>query len=314
LIAAIGAFDGFHKGHQALLRVAEKRADESGAGWGIITFEHNPEVLPNGLFVSPKSKYLFTIRERLMLEKFFHIPASIRLAFTHELSQMTPEQFLDYISEKAGVLGVVVGEGFRFGRERSGTVDLLARESGGRRWMFDAIPLLRDSRGYVISSTAIREAVAGGDMARAWEMQGYPFFCVSRVVHGNGRGNALGYPTANLGVASEKVSLRYGVYATLVYAMGKWYIGAANAGLNPTFDDVDEMRFEVNLLDFSGDLYDREIAVFIIEYVRDEVRFDAPGSLKEQIHGDGRVIRDIGERAMEKYPELWESLEGICAR
>ena len=304
MIAAIGAFDGFHKGHQTLLRVAEKRANESGTGWGIITFEHHPEAL----LVSPKFKILFTIRERRMLEKLFHIPASARLAFTNELFQMTPIQFLDYIAGEFGVLGVVVGEKFRFGRGRSGNAGLLAHESRKREWVFDAIPLLHDSEGSVISSTAIREAVARGDMTRAWDMQGYPFFCVSRVVHGNERGRALGYPTANLDIGPEKVSMRYGVYATLVYAMGKWHIGAANAGINPTFDDVEGMRFEVNLQAFDGDLYGREITVFIIEHVRDEIRFDGLGSLKERMRDDARVIGEIGARAMERCPELWEAL------
>ena len=303
MIAAIGAFDGFHNGHQALLRIAETRAGESGMGWGIITFDHPPE----SLLVSRKFKSLFTSRERLILEKFFNIPTSIRLAFTKEMSQMTPIQFLGYISGEFEVRGLVVGEEFRFGRERSGTAELLASESRERGWIFDAIPLLRDAEGSVISSTAIREAVAAGDMVRAWEMQGYPFFCVNHVIHGNERGRDMGYPTANLDIGHEKASMRHGVYATLVFALGKWYIGAANVGLNPTFDDVEGIRFEVNLLDFCDDLYGQEIAVFVIEHIRDEIRFDGPGSLKEQMRDDARVIRDIGGCAMEERFALWEA-------
>ena len=304
MIAAIGAFDGFHKGHQALLRVAEKRAGESGTGWGTITFENPPEVL---LF-SPNFKSLFTTRERLVLEKFFDVQRSIRLPFTKEMSQMSPILFLDFISEKFGICGLVVGEEFRFGKERGGNVGLLARESAERGWVFDAVPLLRDAYSGIISSTAIREAVTRGDMARAWEMQGYPFFFVSRVIHGNERGRALGYPTANLDICREKVSMKYGVYATLVRAMGKWYIGAANVGLNPTFDDIGGMRFEVNLLDFSSDLYGQEIAVFFIEHVRDEMRFDSPCGLVEQMRDDTLIIRDIGRRASDIHAELWEAL------
>jgi len=304
LIAAIGAFDGFHKGHQALLSVAAKRAEESGTGWGIVTFERHPEAVLS----SPKFKALFTIGERMMLENFFHIPTSIRLAFTDELSQMMPGQFLDYISREFGVRGVVVGEGFKFGKARSGTAELLASESRERGWVFDSLPLLCDSGGSVISSTTIREAVTAGDMTGVWEMQGYPFFCVNRVIHGKERGRALGHPTANLDISPNKVSIRYGVYATLVFAMNNWYIGAANAGSNPTFDDVEGMRFEVHLLDFCGDLYGLELAVFIIERVRDEIRFDGPGSLKKQIRDDARVIKDIGRRAMERCPELWDTL------
>ena len=307
MIAAIGAFDGFHKGHQSLLRAARIRSEEAGTDWGIVTFEFNPDALLS----PPKFKSLYTIPERKLLETFFRVPTTARLVFTKEMSQMTPARFLDHITAKLGVRGVVVGEEFRFGKDRSGTTELLASESRERGWTFDAVPLLRDSGGEVVSSTAIRKAVAAGDMAGAWKMQGYPFFFAGRVVHGNERGRVLEYPTANLNLSEAKAPMRHGVYATIVRASDDWYVGAANAGLNPTFGDVSGMRFEVNLLDFDGDLYGREITVFIIEHIRDEIRFDSADSLKVQMREDARVIREKGTRAMEAHLELWNALKTI---
>ena len=165
-----------------------------------------------------------------------------------------------------------------------------------------------DSRGNAVAGAAIREAAAAGDMARVWETQGYPFFIAGRVIRGNGRGRILGYPTANIAINQGKASIRNGVYATLVHAMERWYIGAANVGSNPTFDDVRDTRFEVNLLDFDGDLYGREITVFIIEHIRDEIRFDNADSLKEQMLIDTRAIREIVTRSMEAHRDLWEAL------
>jgi riboflavin kinase/FMN adenylyltransferase len=307
VIAAIGAFDGFHKGHQVLLERAGERAKKLEKGWGTVTFERHPDTL----LVSSKFKSLFSKKERTLLEKYFSVPVSWKMEFNQKVANMTPEKFLDYISEDFGIDGVVVGEGFRFGRNRAGTTELLERECRERGWILETVPILRDARDNIISSTAIRESAAAGDMALVWDMLGHPMFFVNRVVHGNERGRALGFPTANLDIGPEKVIVRYGVYSTLVFASGRWYAGASNIGLNPTFDDVAELRFEVNLQGFSGDLYGREIAVFLLDYVRGEKRFDGPDSLKEQIKRDAFVVKEACERAQREHHELWERFETI---
>jgi riboflavin kinase/FMN adenylyltransferase len=301
LIAAIGAFDGFHKGHQALLDAARKQAVRAGLKWGTVTFYGHPDTL----LVSSKFKSLFVKKERLVLEKFFSVPVSNRIKFTKDIAEMSPGEFLDFISEEFGIKGIVVGEGFRFGKNRTGTTELLERECRERGWIFEVVGAVRDEEGQVVSSTSIRESVAGGDMARVWEKLGYPLFYGNRVIHGNERGRTLGFPTANLEVGVEKVYPRKGVYATLAFALGQWYIGAANIGLNPTFDDVGELRFEVNVQDFDGDLYDREITVFMLRHIRDERRFRDLGSLKGQLTLDAAAVKKFCERALGEYSELW---------
>jgi riboflavin kinase/FMN adenylyltransferase len=302
MIAAIGAFDGFHKGQRILLESARKLAERMGIDWCTVTFERHPDAF----LVSPDFKLLFVKKELMALEKFFSVPISCRIEFTEKIARMSPDEFLGYISGEFGINGVVVGEDFRFGRNRMGTTEILERKCRERGWAYEIVPALRDAKGEIISSTSIREAAAAGNMARAWEMLGYPIFYLNRVVHGNERGRKLGYPTANLRTAPEKISLRNGVYATLALHRGKWHVGAANVGLNPTFDDVGGLRFEVNLQNFAGDLYGEEIAVFVLEYVREERHFENAEALKEQMGHDSAVVKEAGERLLRENSELWQ--------
>ncbi|MDR1650403.1 MAG: riboflavin biosynthesis protein RibF [Synergistaceae bacterium] len=307
MIAAIGAFDGFHIGHQALLGRARVRAETLGGSWGTVTFSKHPD----SLFYGPKFKYLFTAKEQRCLEKYFSVPVSCRIDFTRRVADMAPGEFLDFISEKFGVTGIAVGEDFRFGKNRAGDCGVLRSECRRRGWDCSILDAMRLCGGAPLSSTAVREAVSAGDMTRVRSMLGYPFFCVSRVIHGNERGRGLGRPTANLEVSEEKAALRHGVYATLVRACGKWYAGAANAGINPTFSDVSGTRFEINLIGFEGDLYGRDIAAFIIERVRDERKFGGAADLRRQIDMDAAIVKQAGEKELASRGGFWEKWAAV---
>lgn len=307
MIAAIGAFDGFHRGHQALLRRASEIAKETGEPWGVITFTRHPDRFLG--FEGFKS--LFMLNEQRMLEQYFEIPIVHRLAFTPQLARMTPEEFLDYASNVFGVRGIVVGEDFRFGRDRAGTPDYLCRECTARHWAIEIIPIQITQEGVPVSSTVIRNAVMEGNLPYAWDLLTYPFFYRSSVQHGDGRGRKLGFPTANLTIDPEKISPRKGVYATLVLCDGAWYVGAANIGCNPTFTGIDDLRFEVNLLDYSGSLYDRELSVFLLRHIRDERRFDDVDELKRQVAQDTGQIGSIALRALQTYGDMWKHFAAL---
>ncbi|GHV49718.1 riboflavin biosynthesis protein [Synergistales bacterium] len=309
MIAAIGAFDGFHLGHRALLNGASRRAELVGEAWGVITFENHPDKLfmKNG----DGFKYLFGPPEQSALEKLFAIPAVHRIAFTENTANLTPEQFLDYVWEMFGVDGVVVGEDFRFGKGRAGDTDYLKVACGERGWYIDVIPMERASNGEPISSSSARRAVSLGNMRLAREMLGYPFFFRSRVARGKGRGAKLGFPTANIALDCQRVAPKHGVYATLVSLDGKYFAGAANIGMNPTFGDIDEPIFEVNLLDCEADLYDRELSVFLLDYIRGEIKFSSPDELRNQIARDIESIKNTARAAMEHSGELWERFSEI---
>jgi riboflavin kinase/FMN adenylyltransferase len=248
---------------------------------------------------------LFTGAEQATLERYFRIPSVRRIDFTDEIASMTPDRFLGCIAGEFGVDGVVVGEDFRFGRDRQGTADFLVRAGAERGWAVDIVSIRETASGVPICSTTVRNALSSGDLRYARELLGYPYFCASRVIHGNERGRKLGFPTANIEQPPEKINLPYGVYATVVRADGAWHIGAANIGDNPTFGDVGATSFEVNLADYSGDLYGNEIAVFLIERIRGEIHFDTPEALTEQIKTDTASIVGICGADLRENAAFW---------
>ncbi len=310
MIAAIGAFDGFHMGHRTLLDRARALASERDTAWGIITFQRHPDNLLGG----SDFRSLFLLDEQALLREYCGVPAVHRIIFTQAVANMLPQEFLDYIALQYGVSGVVVGEDFRFGKGRSGTLAVLREECERRKWSLDIMPLLLHE-GEPVSSSRIRDAVIAGDMCGAWEMLGYPFFCRSRVVRGDRRGHSLGFPTANLEVHGDKISPATGVYATLVFCEGIWRIGAANLGCNPTFEGEREVRFEVNLLDYEGDLYDRTLTVFMLRRVRNEKRFADAEGLRRQMVSDVEVVRKTAREALASHEEMWKRFArlGSCS-
>ena len=310
MIAAIGAFDGFHRGHQTLLARATDLASRRNAEWGIVTFRRHPD----NILGTVKFKFLFLPGEQDLLQAFFDVPVVHRIAFTQIVASMRPEVFLDCIAAQYGVAGIVVGQDFRFGKDRSGTLAVLTDECARRGWSLDILPLL-EYCGEPLSSSRIRDAIVEGNMPLAWEMLGYPFFCRSRVIHGDRRGRELGFPTANLEMHEDKVCPATGVYATLVHCDGTWLAGAANVGLNPTFDGERSLRFEVNLLDYEGDLYDRTLTVFILRHLRDERRFGDIDALKRQMSSDVDDARKVAEEALVSHAEMWRRFAqlGSCS-
>lgn len=310
MIAAIGAFDGFHRGHQTLLSRAADIASKRSAAWSIVTFKRHPDDILGGA----DFRFLFLPDEQDLLQTYFGVPAVHRIAFTRAVANMLPQEFLDYIARQYGVNGIVVGEDFRFGKDRSGTLEVLKNECVRRVWSLDVMPLL-EYHGEPLSSSRIRDAVVEGNMLAAWEMLGYPFFCRSRVIHGDRRGHELGFPTANLEVSEDKICPATGVYATLVRCDGAWFAGAANVGRNPTFEGERSLRFEVNLLDYEGDLYGRTLTVWMLRHIRNERRFDDIEALKRQMSRDVDGVRNAAREALASHEEMWRRFAqlGSCS-
>ncbi|MDR3332074.1 MAG: riboflavin biosynthesis protein RibF [Synergistaceae bacterium] len=300
MIVTIGTFDGFHRGHQTLLQRAYTRAIESGTTWGVITFR-----MMTGF---KDFKSLFTQKEQMTLEKFFAIPVVHRIDFTYEISNMAPPEFLDFIGESLGVTGIVIGRDFKFGKDRAGDAWFLEYECPVRGWSIDTLPVLKTNIGMPLGSTGIRSAVTYGRLEHVAELLGYPYFCQGVVIHGDDRGSTLGFPTANFEISKEKVEVRRGVYSTLVFVGGNWYIGAANIGVNPTFPGSRSKHIEVNLLGYEGQLYGEELTIFLLSHIRDEIRFGNVEKLKNQVTLDIRRIREIAEESMKSYPDFWHRM------
>jgi riboflavin kinase/FMN adenylyltransferase len=221
------------------------------------------------------------------------IDAVTILAFTVPFSKQTPDQFMSEIAGKIKPAEMLVGEGFALGRDRAGTIDrlsVLAQEHG---FTVNAVSRLQDG-GTIISSSEIRRALAGGDVARAAHLLGRPFSITGNVIHGAHLGRTIGFPTANVEPASDLLVPKDGIYASLATVdpavsrrPAMTYIGT-----RPTVNTGGRL-VETHLLDFDGDLYDQQLHVELIAHIRDDQRFDSLGSMVSQLKQDERATRNI---------------------
>ena len=300
MILVLGAFDGFHRGHVRLLGRARSMARSMGTDWGVATFSPHP-----GLVLGTMRSTLFNSGEWELIRCVLGIPHLIVLPFDERLRNLSPRDFWVELKRLTDVEGIVVGRDFRFGFEGRGSASLLesfCREDGAA---FFAEDLLEGEGGGKISSSAIRGRVRRGDVSGAAADLGYPWFLRTDVLHGDERGRRLGYPTANLNIGGPRTLPANGVYAVSLIARGGWRCGALSMGRNPTFDDVRERRAEVFILDFEGDLYGAELAVFFLERLRPERRFPDAARLTEQIAADVARCRTIYGERMSADPELF---------
>lgn len=285
----IGVFDGVHRGHQHTIRRAAERARRGGYRTVAVTFDPHPAAVV-GAGAPPA---LQTLDQRTDALGAAGADLVVVLGFTRALSQLSPSAFVERVL--AGPLGtraVVVGANFRFGHRAAGDVDGLRRLGEEHGFEVESVGLDEISvAGEEVSSSAIRAAVRGGDVAWARAALGRPFEVVGRVVRGDGRGRSIGVPTANLAVVDGLVEPGTGVYAgtaRLVAADrgGGERLGAVvNVGTRPTFDGT-TTTVEAHLLDVDLDLYDRDLAVALHERLRDERRFDGVDELVAQIRRD----------------------------
>lgn len=279
--AALGNFDGVHRGHQAVLDLAR-----GGPGpLGVVTFEPHPreffapEAPPFRLMNAAARAHRL---EKLGVELLFELP------FDHAMAALTPEAFArDVLAEGLGLSRVVVGEDFRFGKGRAGDAATLVALGRALGFEATAAPLLGGPEGRV-SSTAIRAALAAGEPERAAELLGHPHRIDGIVAHGDKRGRDLGFPTANLPI-DGLAPPRFGVYAVEAEVLDGPHAGrhggAASIGVRPTFG-IHAPNLEVHLFDFSGDLYGAEISVALVSFIRGEERFDDVDALIARMHED----------------------------
>ncbi len=311
-VVAIGNFDGVHRGHRALIGRARALAQALGAPLGVITFEPHPrEVLTPDR--APPRLTPFRIKARLLAE--LGVEHLFALAFTDHLRQKTPAQFVhDVLAGGLGVRQVVVGYDFRFGNRRAGDVDALA--ALGKDYGFEVSRVEPIAwRDEVCSSSRVRAAIAAGDVALARELLAHPFMVEGRVVAGDRRGRALGYPTANLQPPRRKALWpAAGIYAVRARcpdgALSDWQDAVASLGVRPTFEGQD-LRLEVHLFDHEIDLYGRRLCCAFVERLRPELKFDEESALKAQMALDCVQARAaLSQDAAEPYMALTPKARG----
>jgi riboflavin kinase/FMN adenylyltransferase len=294
----IGVFDGVHRGHRAVVDRMVAEAQPAGLTPVVVTFDPHPmEVVRPGAH----PELLSTLDHRLDLLAELGVAATLVLPFTTEFSQLSAAEFVHLVLVDTLHAGqVVVGTNFRFGHKAAGTVaelGLLGADFGFEVIGLDLVP----SAGGMepVSSTAIRVAVAAGDMATATAGLGRPHRVEGTVVEGDRRGRDLGYPTANLAPAEHAAIPADGIYAGWLVVSGEPLPAAISIGTNPTFDGT-ERRVEAYALDRDDlDLYGQHVAIDFAERLRETVRFDSIGALLEQMSADVAQARQlVGDRSM----------------
>ena len=286
---ALGNFDGFHSGHQAVVARARDWAQAEDRPLIIATFDPHPVRL-----FRPDAPWfrLTSLGQRERLFASAGAQAMLVFEFTHALAALDADAFLRLLVDHIGAAGVVTGQDFTFGKDRSGNITVL-HERGAKLGLHSvAVDPVMDEQGGIISSSRIRDALKAGDCATATRLLTRPFAIEGEVVHGAKLGRSIGFPTANIELG-HYLRPAYGIYAVRgVLPDGKILDGAANLGIRPSFDPPKEL-LEPYFFDFSGDLYGQTIEVQLIEYLRAEAKFDHLDALTAQMEADCMRARQI---------------------
>ncbi len=282
---ALGAFDGLHKGHLAVLDAARRGAGDLA----LVTFEPPPK-----RFFAPDAPPFRlssnAVRRRLCAEA--RVPLLVELPFDAALAGLSAAAFIDLLARGLNLAQVAVGFDFRFGADRTGDAAALKAFGAAHGFGVTVVEPLLDDTGAKISSTRIREALRAGDVATANALLGRPWRVDGEVVHGEARGRTIGFPTANL-TLGDQLAPRHGVYAvTADVGDGVWRPGVANFGRTPTTGERDPL-LEVNIFDWSGDLYGRRIETAFRAFLRPELKFDGFPALVAQIAADAEAARRL---------------------
>lgn len=286
-VIALGTFDGLHLGHTDVINTAKDYAERSGLKLAVFTFSNHPLALIRPDLVPVR---IISAEEKIKLLENFGVDYLINIPFTEDFAALSPDEFLDRLA-CFNYRCLVVGENFTYGFLGSGKTETLERS--GRKIGFDVIvrPLVK-MNGNVVSSTGIRNLIQAGHIEYANRMLGRAYSITGKIVHGEQRGRKLGFPTANIELLHGEMAVPApGVYAVTVSIEGSIYEGMGNIGNNPTFNDIEHARLEVNLFNCSGDLYGKTMSVQFHKYIRAEKKFSGVEELCRQIEEDKKAIK-----------------------
>ncbi len=279
LALAIGNFDGMHLGHQALLQAnihEARRLDKIAA---VMTFEPHPREFFTPLNAPAR---LCNLREKLEHFEKAGVQKVFVCAFNKRFAALSAQDFLTILRTQLNANTILVGEDFKFGAKRAGTIEDFKNQG------FDLISMPRvDFNAERVSSTRVRDALFSGNLILAAQLLGRPYSISGKVVHGAARGRELGFPTANIHMRHERPALT-GVYAVKLDGLNS----VANLGVRPTIAGVPKLLLEVHVLDFNGDLYGKHVHVEFMHKIREEMKFESLDALKTQIAADIVVARD----------------------
>jgi len=291
LFLAIGVFDGVHRGHQAVISTSADHAAASKGTPVVVTFDPHPEKV---LRPQAAPHLLSATEHKIALIRALGVEHLLIITFDKQFAATEPEDFVQKLVIHSKPLHeICVGHEWSFGKNRRGNLDLLKRL--GAKFNFDVvgIPPVKIN-GAVVSSTAIRQAIEKGDLAKAAEMLGREYTILGTVTRGDNLGKKIGFPTANLSAHSEQFPPN-GVYVAEARIDGELYRGVINLGIRPTVSSGKSERvLEIHLFDFNRDIYGHDVEVRFLKFLRPEKKFQDLDTLVQQIRQDVEQARQLG--------------------
>jgi riboflavin kinase / FMN adenylyltransferase len=287
-LLTIGVFDGVHLGHRFLLSRLVSQAKQRGLLSGVVTFKQHPRD-----YFQPDNKlhFLTTLSERERLLKHEGVDVVIALSFAKEMADLSARDFLGLLQRCLHMKGLIIGSDTAVGKDREGTVEIIRKL--GNEMGFDVMVVAPNKiHGETVSSTAIRKAIAEGDMQKVTRLLGRPFSLHGKVASGDHRGTGMGFPTANIVVGTRQAIPPDGVYVTWAHIGHKRYPSMTNIGQRPTFGQ-NSRTIEVYILDYDRDIYGKDLRIDLIDRLRGEKKFATVEALKEQITDDVKRGREI---------------------
>ena len=285
-ILTLGTFDGVHKGHQKILKKLNSEANKAKLKSIVLTFFPHPRIVLN-----PRSnlKLINTIKERSELLEKSGIDFLITHPFDKTFSELSPEKFVkNILVDKLKIKKILIGYDHKFGKNRTAGIEDLKKF--GLKYDFDVIEIsAKEQNKVTISSTKIRKSIENGDFNKAKSFLGYHFNIEGLVIKGNAIGRTIGFPTANLDISEDyKLIPKRGVYLIFSLIENKKVFGMMNIGIKPTLNN-DRETIEVNFFDWEKDLYNKQVKVYVLNFIRDEKKFTSLIKLEEQIKLDKKT-------------------------
>lgn len=290
LAAAIGMFDGMHRGHVTLINALKEQAALRGRSSAVVTFKQHPQqvVNPDG---SPRA--LMTLDKKIEAIAATEPDYLILLDFNDTLSQFTAQQFMVLLRDQYSVDTLVMGYNHRFGHDRSTTFAHYVEQ--GKLLGLEVVKAPEYLGRYApVSSSIVRQLIASGRVEDAMNCMGHPFELTGKVVHGFHNGRGIGFPTANVGELPPGLILPHnGAYAVMVCLDGQWHKGMVNIGYRPTLDNGHQLSIEVNIFDFDNDVYGKPITLQFVRFLRLEFKMVSIEQLREQLTHDKQLSNKI---------------------
>jgi len=285
LVVLIGDFDGVHQGHQELLERAKIKAKEQKAEIAVITFKHH------------NSYKIMNEQEKLTFFEATGIKYYICFLMQPEFRKLSPENFLKYLFNNFMIKGIVIGHDFKFGYRQRGNIEMLEKAKNKYNYTLTIVEMIKNANGERISSSRIRNSIENGQVGLANQLLGHPFKILGKVIYGKQIGRTLGFPTANIMPEENKVIPSNGVYLVEINIDNKKYNAVTNIGRAPTIKNEQQIIIETHILDFSSNIYDKEIIITFLKKIRNEEKFMSVEDLQELIKDDIAMARTFFELA-----------------